>query len=297
MLLTDGMGAIRVGAAQISTAENLAENRDRVEQMVLEAAADGCRIVLFHEGCLTGYPDAAQVEDLDFRLVEEAEASIQALARERGISVLLGSTSRSGDAIHNDLLILSGEGRVVGRHAKTWRAGEPWYHQGTGPVIFEVCGVLATAIICHDLRYPELVRLPVAAGAQIVFISNNESGLLREDKLAGYRAMQIARATENYVYAVMANAPADSSALGRRASSHGNSMIVDPLGNVLVEAGYFEERLVTATLDLDLADRSVVLRSLGKDPQSHERYGPEPEHPDYRNWLEEGIRLVRRLDG
>ena len=42
-------------------------------------------------------------------------------------------------------------------------------------------------------------RLAVAAGARIVFMPNNEGGLPAEDKLEGYRAMQVSRATENMV--------------------------------------------------------------------------------------------------
>ena len=68
--------------------------------------------------------------------------------------------------------------------------------------------------------------------------------------MLGYRSMQISRATENMVYVVMCNAAAEVDDMKRAGTSHGNSKIVDPLGNVLDEAGSFEERLVTADLDL-----------------------------------------------
>ena len=194
-----------------------------------------------------------------------------------------------------DLLIIDETGTVVGRYAKTWRANEPWYVAGTGPVIFTVAGVDATCIICHDLRYPELVRLGVAAGARIVFIANNEAGLDREDKQLGYRSMQIARATESMVFAVMANAPADARRFGRPNSSHGNSKIIDPLGNVLDEAGWFEERLVTAAIDLTAADGSPPRRVLGELESSWGRYDQVPEQPALARWMREGVKLVTRL--
>ena len=288
---------IAVAAAQFSTGTDVEADLEKILEAIRQAHQRGCQVVLFHEGCLTGYPNREQVERLDFSRVAGAESRVRRLARRLGLAVLLGSASREGDQVFNDVLILDESGALLGRYAKTWRAGEPWYAAGSGPVIFRVGGVDATVMICHDLRYPELIRLGVAAGARIVFIANNESGLEAENKLLGYRSMQISRATENYVYAVMANAPADPQDFGRHNSSHGNSKIVDPLGNVLDEAGAFEERLVMAELDLRQANRQPSLRTLGKDPQVKKAYGVACEHASYAAWMREGVKLVRRLDG
>lgn len=285
-----------VAAAQINTGDDLAANLEAIETRLREAADRGCQAVLFHEGCLTGYPDDERVRGLDFAWVEQAERTIQQLAGELGVATLFGSTSQRDGQVYNDVVIIDADGRRLGRYAKTWRAGEPWYAAGSGPVVFRICGVEATVIICHDLRYPELVRLAVAAGARIVFIANNESGLTAEHKLLGYRSMQISRATENLAYAVMANAPADADNLRRDNASHGNSMIVDAWGNVLDEAGSFEQRLVVARLDLRQATGEPALRTLGES-DSHEVYGTDCEHPAYAEWIRAGLRLVRRLDG
>jgi len=292
-----GRKQVTVAAAQIATHTDVSANLKKIESAVREARGRGCEIVLFHEGCLTGYPNKGHLKRLDFDQVARAEKKVLRLAGRLGIAVLLGSTGREGRRVYNDLMIVDESGTCLGRYAKTWRAGEPWYAPGPGPVIFRVAGVDATAMICHDLRYPELVRLGVAAGAQIVFIANNESGLYNETKQLGYRSMQIARATENLVYAVMANAPSDPKAITRHNVSHGNSRIVEPLGNVLDEAGAFEQRLVVAALDLRKADRSPARRTLGKWPKGRSLYGPAEENPAYARWIRDGLKLVRRLDG
>ena len=219
------------------------------------------------------------------------------MAGETNMSLVLGSTSSRDGSFYNDVLVIGHKGLLLGRYAKTWRAGEPWYDAGSGPVIFSVSGLEATVMICHDLRYPEMVRLPVAAGARIVFIANNESGLQSEHKLLGYRSMQISRATENHVFAVMANAPSDPKAIGGTNSSHGNSKIIDPMGNVIDEAGWFEERLVWASVDMTQATGQPALRSIGRDPGVADVYGTDCEHPGYSSWIKSGLRLVKRLDG
>ena len=286
-----------VAAVQIDTDKDVAANLEKIEAMLHQAHGRGCHMLLFHEGCLTGYPDETGVQQLDFDQVRQAEERVRSLAATMEMAVLLGSTSRRDGTVFNDVLIIDETGRRLGRYAKTWRAGEPWYGAGSGPVIFSLCGVEATVIICHDLRYPELVRLSVMAGARIVFIANNESGPQSENKLLGYRSMQIARATENLAYAVMANAPADANDLGRVNTSHGNSKIVDPMGNVLGEAGVFEERLVMAEIDLTQASGEPARRTVGESADSTKLYGTPCEHPAYAQWLRAGLALVRRLNG
>jgi len=288
---------VKVAAAQLLTDYNVQNNLQKIKNSINEAHNNGCEVVLFHEGCLTGYPNGKAIENIDFAVVRDAEKEIRDLACKLGIAVLVGSTSREEGTYHNYVLIINEKGKVLGRYEKTWRAGEPHYVAGTGPVIFTVAGVEATVIICHDLRYPALTRLGVAAGAQIVFIANNESGITSEHKLLGYRSMQISRATENLVYSVMSNSPADPENVRRGNCSHGNSKIVDPMGNVLDEAGVFEERLVVATLDLKKATRSPVTRTLGTSDDIEKRYGVRIEHPSYTEWMKQGLNLVKRLDG
>ena len=197
---SEGARALTLGAAQILTDHDPVANSVKICEKIREAAAAGVSILLFHEGCLTGYPMAEDVEVMDWDAVVAEEARIAALAGELGIAVLLGTTSRRAPGeFHNDVLVINERGEALGRYSKTWRAGEPHYSAGSGPVVFEVQGVKATVLICHDLRYPEFIRLAVAAGARIVFMPNNEGGLPAEDKLEGYRAMQVSRATENMV--------------------------------------------------------------------------------------------------
>ncbi len=290
--------SVKVAAAQLLTyGGDVDRNKEKIINAIREASDTKCKIVLFHEGCLTGYPTEEQLGAIDFDEVRAAEREICELAAELHIAVLLGSSGKVDNVLYNYVLVIDEDGKVLGQYNKTWRAGEPYYCAGTGPVIFRVAGVEATVIICHDLRYPELVRLAVAAGAKIVFIANNESGITKENKLLGYRSMQISRATENLVYSVMSNCPADPDDIDRPNCSHGNSKIVEPLGNVIDEATVFEERLVTGELKIKVATASVVTRTLGENDGMAKLYGVACENPAYAEWMKAGLKMVRRLDG
>ncbi len=289
---------VKVAAAQILTdTTSIERNKAKIIESIRDAKARHCDMILFHEGCLTGYPNRKQLAQVDFELVRSAELEIRDLAEKLNIAVLLGTTAKVAEQYFNCVLVIDETGRVLGQYDKTWRAGEPHYCAGQGPVIFRVAGVEATVIICHDLRYPELVRLSVAAGARIVFIANNESGITAEHKLLGYRSMQISRATENLVYSVMSNSPADPRDVTRPNCSHGNSIIVEPLGNVIDEAGSFEERLVMGELKIAAASASTTTRTLGQNKGTQKLYGVDCENVAYAQWMKAGLKLVRRLDG
>jgi len=145
-----------------------------------------------------------------------------------------------------------------------------------------LAGVDCCFIICHDVRYPELVKLPAALGAQICFFCSCESGLTAEYKLSAYSAMPISRATENGIYLVMANAPADRENIRRPGSSHGNSKIVHPDGNVLVETGFFTEVIVTSELDLSKAGGGQARRTAR-------------EETILRDWFREGMKFAVKI--
>ena len=168
-------------------------------------------------------------------------------------------------------------GKVIERYHKIHLV-EPWPQAGDHLSVFQIDGVPCSVIICHDERYPELVRLPVLAGAKVIFYISSESGLHEESKLGPYRAQIQARAVENTVYVVQANAPANKDATG----SHGQSRIMAPDGNIMEEASIFQEDVLVQTLNLRKATRSNALNSLNRGPLG--------------DWWQDGVKRVRIIE-
>lgn len=272
---------LRVAACQIRTFPDVKESTEKVLYWMKGAAKDGVDVVAFPEACLCGYPsDPKYWKRAKPAAFKTAEQRITRAAKRLGIAVVLGSVHWEDKALYNSLLVIDKGGEVRGRYAKTHLA-EDWPTPGRRLPVYTVAGVRSCFIICHDVRYPELVRLPVIGGAQICYFCSNESGLVHERKLSAYRAMPIARATENGIFLVMANAPANPEDVTSPSQSHGNSKIVHPDGNVLAEAGHFEERLVAVTVDMQAARRAIAKRSVRDDTI-------------LRQWMRLGVRLVER---
>jgi len=258
---------LTVAAAQVSTSKDVSNSTNLVLEMIDEAAEGGVDIVGFPEGALFGYTgDTRFWRTVSPQRFAAAERRIGRRCARRRIAAVVGSAHQVDGRWLNSLAVFGKDGQLKARYGKTFLAGERWCtnNQAALPLV-ELAGAKCCFIICHDVRYPELVRLPAIAGAQLCWFCSCESGLSAEHKLSAYRAMPIARATENGIFLVMCNAPADPKNLHRRGTSHGNSKVVDPDGNVLAEAGHFENGLVTAKIDLSRAHRQIARRSV-RDP-------------------------------
>lgn len=273
---------LRVAACQMCTGEDVEANAGRVVAWLKDCAQQGVAVAAFHEGVLYGYScRPAFWRRFDQDRIRRAERRIVRACRRQGIAAVVGSTHEEDGQRYNSLLVVDRDGSIRGRYGKVHLAGERWCAPSQRLPVYSLCGVPCCFLICHDIRYPELVRLPAAAGARVCFFCSCESPVLAEHKLSAYRAMPISRATENGIYVVMANAPADPDDLHRTGSSHGQSKIIHPDGNVLIEAGIFTEETVIYDLDLDDATRGVALRAVTDETR-------------LREWLQAGLDLVEQ---
>ena len=267
---------LKVAAVQMRSSRSLAENLSRITNSIHQCASKGARVVVFPECALSGYFGDV-VTELSAEAITSAEEQLAEACRAAETYAVVGSAWRDGDRLFNSALIITCAGKVVERYHKIHLA-ERWPQPGQHLSVFKIDGVPCSIIICHDERYPELVRLPVLAGAKVIFYISHESGLREEKKLGPYRAQIQARAVENTVYVVQANAPANEDATG----SHGQSRIIAPDGNIVEEASMFREEALVQTLDLRKATRSNALNSLKRGPLA--------------DWWQEGVTRVRVIE-
>jgi predicted amidohydrolase len=252
---------LRVSAVQMRSTRDLATNVHKIEEFLSSCARDGSRVVVFPECALTGYFDDRFMKSVTAEQLASAERQVAQACRKHDIYAIIGTPNRDGDRLYNSAAIIDPQGKILAHYHKIQLA-ESWPTAGDRLLVFKIDDVQACIIICHDERYPELVRLPVLAGARVVFCLSHESGLEKESKLVPYRAQVQARAVENSVYFVQANAPANSDATG----SHGQSRLIAPDGNLIEEASIFGEDVITANLDLERATGRLAQQSVDRGP-------------------------------
>jgi N-carbamoylputrescine amidase len=251
---------LRITAAQLKFHRTLPENVEVIRRFIAEAARAGSDVVLFSECALTGY-------NVDFhRLVRgEIENGLKAVAdaaRAHGCHVLIGSPTVVRGRWRNSLLAFDRKGREKFRYHKihlTSRDAE-FFTPGNSVGFFRLDSVPCSAIICHERRFPELVRLPVMMGAQIVFHPNAGLDALAVSKAKrGGRDGIAVRAFENQVFYVFANSVGPQ---GGGLWSAGDSKIVAPDSRVLALANNRDEMLIHARLDLSKAGRKYAREAL-----------------------------------
>lgn len=257
---------LQVSCVQLHWAKSLERNLERTLHHIRLAAEEGSRVVLFPEANLTSYyfPYVAQLKPA---AVERALEKTRRAAKEAGLWVIAGSVRKTADRFLNLAHVISPTGAVTHEYAKVHMAGrdERKFCRGGNKVsLFDIDGVRCTLVICRDGRHPELYRLPAMAGAQVLFhpsCSSDEIEAVLWKRVAG-RAQQPVGPNSKMFHCV-ANTVGQSPD-GLQTSS-GQSFIREPSGMPLAEAGWYQEEMITAVLDLARADRSYALDSL-KDP-------------------------------
>jgi predicted amidohydrolase len=239
----------------------------------IKAAADiGSRLVLFPEANLTGYYFPYLLE-LPSQSVQTALNRVCEAAAESGMWVIAGTIQKTPDRFLNLAHVIDPDGTIVHEYAKINMAGrdEKQYCRGGDKLsLFEVDGIQCTLVICRDGRHPELYRIPAMAGAQILFqpsCSSDEIEAVAWKRVSGRAQQPVGPNTK--IFHCVANTIGQSPE-GKQTSS-GSSFIREPSGIPLAEAGYYQEEMITAVLDLSRATRSYILDSM-KNPPFLSRY-------------------------
>lgn len=258
---------MQVSCVQMHWAKPLPFNLERTVHFIERASESGSRVVLFPEANLTGY-FFPQVLELRPKAVDAALDAVREAAARHAIWVIAGSLRKTPRRYLNLAHVIDPSGSVTHEYAKVHLAGidERKHCRGGDKLsLFEIDGVQCTLAICRDGRHPEMYRIPAMAGAQIFFhpsCSSDEIEAVVWKRTSG-RAQQPA-GPNSRIFHCVANTvgqPTD----GKQTSS-GGTFIRDPDGLPLAEAGYYQEEMITAVLDLSRADRSYALDSLENPP-------------------------------
>jgi predicted amidohydrolase len=259
--------SLQVSCVQLPWAKAVEQNLARCLAFIGRAKDAGSRVVLFPEANLTSYY-FPYVRDLDPAEVEGALSRTCEAAAEHALWVICGTIRKTPDRFLNLAHVISPVGEIVHEYAKIHLAG--WGEKelcrgGDKLSFFEIDGIPCTLVICRDGRHPELYRIPAMAGAQILFhpsCSSDSPEAVTWKRISG-RAQHPAGPTTKIFHCVANTVGMNPE--GTQTSS-GNSFIRDPAGIPLAEAGWYQEDMITAVLDLERADRRYALDSLADPP-------------------------------
>lgn len=188
---------------------------------------------------------------------------LSALAKERRVYLCGGSIAeREGERVYNTAYVFDPEGIQIAKHRKMHlfdidvMGGQRFFESdtlspGNTVTVFPTAFCTMGLCICYDLRFPELARLMVDAGAKVLLVPaafNMTTGP------AHWELLFRARAVDNQVYTVGVAPARDPDASYQ---SWGHSIVCSPWGEVLLQ---MDEKEGVAVTELDL-DREEQVRS------------------------------------
>jgi predicted amidohydrolase len=219
-------------------------NRDAAAALVREAAGRGADYVQTPEmTSLVERSRAALFETVGPEERDPTLAALREVARERRIVVHIGSLAvRAGDKIANRAFVIDAAGEIVASYDKIHLFdvdlpnGESWresatYTGGERAVLAETPWGLLGLTICYDVRFPALYRALAEGGASFL---SAPACFTRQTGEAHWHVLQRARAIETGSFMISA-AQGGLHEDGRE--TFGHSLIVDPWGRILAEAG------------------------------------------------------------
>jgi Predicted amidohydrolase len=254
-------------------------NLDRlIKAMDKLCVGDGADVIVTPELYLPGYMS----RDMFFQIAEPISGrTISRLVlevRRRNCHVIAGFAERNNEThvLYNTAVAVGPDGVLAvyrKRHLPSYGVFDEYRYFGIGkgdiPVI-NINGHRVGIAICYDAFYPEVSRVMMLKGAEVhVYIS-----AAPDMSRLHFETFMIARALENVAYTVYVNTVGQYDGLGFFGGSH----VVNPLGNVLVRAKYYEEDVKSVEIepsdvvnyrshrpilkDLDPSDMELVVKVL-----------------------------------
>ncbi len=268
---------MRIAVAQLTSTTDPDANLTLAADYVRRAKDAGARLVVFPEAMMASF--ATRAADVAEPLSGPFATRLRELAATVGITIAAGMFTPSddpdrprntvfvawqgGEASYDKIHLFDVEGFAESDHVTA----------GDEPVLVDIGGLTFGLAICYDVRFPELFKHYADAGAQVVLVPASWAN--GPNKRTQWQTLVRARAMDATVYVVGCGQaePRDPDA-SRAPLGVGHSLVADPLGAVIAEAGAGPELLI-AELDAE-----AVVRAREKMPVlANTRFGRTPPRP------------------
>lgn len=248
---------LKIAICQMRVVDDKLDNLNHATELIHAAAHNGAGMVVLPEIFNIPYqPELMEANAEKFPGPTTTFLSDQ--ARLHGIILVGGSIPERGEdgKVYNSSYVFDQQGNLIGKHRKMHlfdidipgqirfqesallAAGDRLQIVKYGDLVFAV-------IICYDIRFPELARLAALEGAQLLIVPAAFNMITGP---AHWELLMRSRAVDNQFFVVAASPARNTEA---KYQSWGHSLVVDPWGTIINEAGTAEE-IIYAELDLSL---------------------------------------------
>lgn len=248
--------ALKVALIQFTVTADKAANLLKVKEKVAEAASNGAKLVVLPECFNSPYAVSAFPQYAEPIPEGETTKFLSTVAKDSRVFLIGGSIPelRNGK-YYNTNISFNPDGSLIGQHSKAHLfdidvPGKIRFVEseilsaGKSATVLDLPGYGKAGVgICYDVRFPELALASTRSSNAFAMIYpgafNTTTGPLHWHLLAR------ARAVDNQVFVILCSPSRD---LSSSYHAFGHSLVVDPWGKIVAEAGESDE-IVYATLD------------------------------------------------
>lgn len=243
---------IAISLAQIDVkTTKTRENIQHAEPFIAEASKRNSQIVCLPELWTTGLSWDFIINNLQDH--QECCKAICNLAEKYKIFIY-GSIPffNQGGSLVNAGLFINPQGKVQAQYNKTHLFSllneDKYFEKGKELTLILTSFATIGLSICYDLRFLELFRTYALKGANLMLLS----AAFPYPRIEHWKILLRARAIENQFFVCAVNRIGkEITNDGKELFFFGNSTIIDPWGNIVLEASEDKEELLTAEIDLN----------------------------------------------
>ncbi|MDR0911507.1 MAG: carbon-nitrogen hydrolase family protein [Methanobrevibacter sp.] len=241
---------LKIAMCQMNVVDNKDENLKKAEEMILYSLKDDPDLIVLPEMFNCPYDNLKFIEYAENRNNSCTLNFISKIAKKHKIYIVAGSIPEFDNGkIYNSSFVFDFNGKIIACHRKIhlfdidvkngvyFKESDTLSAGNEITVVKTEFGKIGIAI-CYDVRFPELSRLMVDKGANILIFPgafNLNTGPVHWELLFKSRAL------DNQVF-TLGVAPALNNENDYK--SYGHSIICSPWGNVLIQGDYNEELLI-----------------------------------------------------
>lgn len=230
---------------------NPAENYQKARRAIEEAASHHADIVVLPEMWNTGYA-LDQLSDLADENGQKTQQFLSELALKNQINIVGGSVAvRREQSFFNTTYVYDQKGNLISSYEKVHLFGlmneDQYLAAGQKENHFELAEIPSASFICYDLRFPEWIRTVARHGTDILYFPAEWPS----KRIEQWKIMLQSRAIENQAFVVAVNRVGTD----LENSFNGHSLVINPLGQVIHDAGEAEQ---VSYAKIDLAQLAQV---------------------------------------
>ena len=262
---------VKIGIIQSKISDNFKKNLISAIKSIKKAASKKAKIICMPELFLSNY--FCQTEShSNFKLAEkipgETTKIFCELAKELQIVLMISLFEKKTHGFyHNTSIVISEKGKILSKYRKMHIPDDPGYYEKfyftPGDLGFKSVKTKFGKIgplICWDQWFPEAARLTALKGAQIIFYPTaigwhpKEKREFGKTQLNSWITMQKSHAIANGTYVVAVNRVGVEKKGNKKIEFWGNSMIIDPSGEIIGELGNKKEEILIREIDYKKID-------------------------------------------